>query len=73
MAPPRMKLYMEYSVEIYGIYLKYIAKEDIHVYSIDEAFFDVARQMVFSVLSGSATARLVVKGSRPRSTHSTEA
>ena len=33
MAPPRMKLYMEYSVEIYGIYLKYIAKEDIHVYS----------------------------------------
>lgn len=41
MAPPRMKLYIQYSAEIYGIYLKYIAKEDIHVYSIDEAFLDV--------------------------------
>lgn len=41
MAPPRMKLYIEYSAEIYAIYLKYIAKEDIHVYSIDEAFLDV--------------------------------
>ena len=41
MAPPRMQLYIDYSAEIYGIYLKYIAKEDIHVYSIDEAFFDV--------------------------------
>lgn len=41
MASPRMKLYMEYSAEIYGIYLKYIAKEDIYVYSIDEAFLDV--------------------------------
>lgn len=40
-APPRMKKYIEYSAEIYGIYLKYIAKEDIHVYSIDEAFMDV--------------------------------
>lgn len=41
MAPPRMKLYIEYSAKIYEIYLKYIAKEDIHVYSIDEAFLDV--------------------------------
>lgn len=41
MAPPRMKLYIDYSAEIYGVYLKYIAKEDIHVYSIDEAFMDV--------------------------------
>ena len=40
-APPRMKLYIAYSANIYGIYLKYIAKEDIHVYSIDEAFLDV--------------------------------
>lgn len=40
-AVPRMKLYIEYSADIYGIYLKYIAKEDIHVYSIDEAFLDV--------------------------------
>ncbi|MDE7430397.1 MAG: DNA repair protein [Lachnospiraceae bacterium] len=41
MAPPRMKLYINYSADIYGIYLKYIAKEDIHVYSIDEAFLDI--------------------------------
>lgn len=41
MAPPRMQLYIDYSAEIYGVYLKYIAKEDIHVYSIDEAFMDV--------------------------------
>lgn len=34
MAPPRMKLYIDYSAEIYAVYLKYIAKEDIHVYSI---------------------------------------
>lgn len=41
MAPPRMRLYIDYSADIYAIYLKYIAKEDIHVYSIDEAFLDV--------------------------------
>ena len=37
-APPRMKLYKEYSTKVYSIYLKYIAPEDIHVYSIDEVF-----------------------------------
>lgn len=41
MAPPRMQLYIDYSAEIYAVYLKYIAKEDIHVYSIDEVFMDV--------------------------------
>lgn len=40
-APPRMSLYMKYSTFIYNIYLKYIAPEDIHVYSIDEVFIDV--------------------------------
>ena len=39
-APPRMHRYMEYSTKIYGIYLKYIAPEDIHVYSCDEVFID---------------------------------
>ena len=39
-APPRMALYMEYSARIYGVYLKYIAEEDIHVYSVDEVFID---------------------------------
>lgn len=41
LAPPRMQLYIDYAAEIYGVYLKYIAKEDIQVYSIDEAFLDV--------------------------------
>ncbi len=41
MAPPRMQHYIDVSADIYGIYLKYISREDIHVYSIDEAFMDV--------------------------------
>lgn len=45
MAKPRMKLYMEYSARIYGIYLSYVAKEDIQVYSIDEAFLDVTHYL----------------------------
>ena len=40
-APPRMALYMKYSTKIYNIYLKYVAPEDIHVYSIDEVMMDV--------------------------------
>ena len=40
-APPRMALYMERSTEVYQIYLKFVAPEDIHVYSIDEVFMDV--------------------------------
>lgn len=40
-ATPRMSLYIRYSTDIYRIYLKYVAPEDIHVYSIDEVFMDV--------------------------------
>lgn len=40
-APPRMAYYMEYSTRIYDIYLKYVAPEDMHVYSVDEVFMDV--------------------------------
>ena len=40
-APPRMAYYMKYSTNIYNIYLKYIAPEDILVYSIDEVFIDI--------------------------------
>ena len=39
--PPRMKLYIEKSKEVVGIYLDYVAPEDLHVYSIDECFLDV--------------------------------
>ena len=44
-AMPRMKKYMEYSSRIYSIYLRYIAKEDIHPYSIDEMFLDVTNYL----------------------------
>lgn len=44
-APPRMVLYLEYSTLIYHTYLKYIAPEDIHVYSIDEVFMDVTHYL----------------------------
>lgn len=44
-APPRMALYMEYSTRIYDIYLKYVAPEDMHVYSVDEVFMDVTQYL----------------------------
>ncbi len=50
-AHPRMKLYMEYAALIYGVYLKYFSKEDIHVYSIDEVFIDVTSYLKFYNLS----------------------
>ncbi len=44
-ASPRMAFYIEYSTRIYNTYLKYIAPEDIHVYSIDEVFLDVTHYL----------------------------
>ena len=44
-APPRMALYMEESNRIYDIYLKYVAPEDMHVYSVDEVFMDVTHYL----------------------------
>ena len=45
-APPRMKLYMQYSARIYEkVYLRYAAPEDIHVYSIDEVFIDLTQYL----------------------------
>ncbi|MCR5344184.1 MAG: DNA repair protein [Butyrivibrio sp.] len=50
-APPRMKRYVDISADIYGIYLSYVAKEDIHVYSIDESFLDVTNYLEMYSLS----------------------
>ncbi len=50
-APPSMALYIEYSTKIYGVYLKYLAPEDIHVYSIDEVFFDATKYLAAQKLS----------------------
>ena len=59
-APPRMAHYMEYSAYIYGIYLKYVAPEDIHVYSIDEVFIDATAYLKLYGLDGKGFARLLV-------------
>ena len=50
-AEPRMQFYIDYSARIYGIYLKYISKDDIHVYSIDEAFMDVTEYLTLYNMS----------------------
>ncbi len=60
MAPPRMKLYIAYSADIYGIYLKYVAKEDIHVYSIDEAFLDVTNYLSLYQMTAKELARTIM-------------
>lgn len=44
-APPQMAKYMEWSARIYQVYLKYVAPEDIHVYSIDEVMMDVTNYL----------------------------
>ena len=44
-APPQMATYMEWSARIYAVYLKYVAPEDIHVYSIDEVMMDVTNYL----------------------------
>ncbi len=44
-APPRMAYYIDYSTRIFSIYMKYVAPEDIHVYSVDEVFMDVTNYL----------------------------
>ncbi len=60
-APPRMAYYMEYSTRIYNVYLKYIAPEDIHVYSIDEVFIDITHYLDTYKLTPHEMARMLVK------------
>jgi len=50
-APPRMAYYMEYSTRIYQVYMRYVAPEDIIVYSIDEVFMDVTDYLATYKLS----------------------
>ncbi len=59
-APPRMALYMETSTRIYDIYLKYIAPEDIHVYSIDEVFIDATAYLKTYGLTAEELARKLI-------------
>ncbi len=60
-APPRMALYMEYSTKIYNIYLKYVAPEDIHVYSIDEVMMDVTSYLRTYGMSARELARRMIQ------------
>lgn len=59
-APPRMAYYMQYSTRIYDIYLKYIAPEDIIVYSIDEVFMDVTEYLKTYQLSARELAMKII-------------
>ena len=59
-AVPRMAFYIEYSTRIYKIYLKYIAPEDIHVYSIDEVFMDVTAYLDTYKMTAHELARTMI-------------
>ncbi len=59
-APPRMAYYINYSTKIYEIYLKYVAPEDIHVYSIDEVFIDVTNYLNTYKMSAKELAKTMV-------------
>ena len=60
-APPRMAHYLEYSTRIYQVYLKYVAPEDIHIYSIDEVFIDVSHYMGLYGLTPRQLAQKILK------------
>ena len=60
-APPQMALYMETSAAIYQVYTKYIAPEDIHVYSIDEVFIDATGYLRTYNLSPEGLARMLIE------------
>ncbi len=60
-ATPRMSHYIDYSTKIYSIYLKYVAPEDIHVYSIDEVFIDVTDYLPLYKLSAHDLAMKMIR------------
>ena len=60
-ATPQMAKYMEISTKIYGIYLRYIAPEDIHVYSVDEVFMDVTGYLNTYKLTGRELAMKMIR------------
>ena len=59
-APPRMAFYIAYSSRIYQIYLRYIAPEDMHVYSIDEVFIDATAYLKTYHMTAEALARKLI-------------
>ncbi len=62
MAPPRMKLYIDYSARIYSIYLRYFSANDMHIYSIDEVFIDITHYISLYRKSPYELANFVMDG-----------
>lgn len=60
-APPRMAKYMAVSAKIYSIYLKYVAVEDIHAYSIDEVFIDATKYLKLYKMNARQFAMMLIK------------
>ncbi|KXB40390.1 ImpB/MucB/SamB family protein [Bacteroidales bacterium KA00344] len=60
-AMPRMAYYIEYSTRIFQIYMRYVAPEDMHVYSIDEVFFDVTNYLSLYKMSAHELAMTMVR------------
>lgn len=60
-APPRMAHYIQYSTRIYNIYLKYIAPEDIHIYSIDEVFIDATSYLKTYGMNAHSLAMTIIR------------
>jgi DNA polymerase V len=59
-APPRMAYYIDYSARIFGIYMKYVAPEDIHVYSVDEVFIDATNYLKLYKITAHELARRMI-------------
>ncbi|MEG0267118.1 MAG: DNA repair protein, partial [Bacilli bacterium] len=60
MAKPRMSKYIEYSSQIYSIYLRFISSSDIHVYSIDEVFIDATNYLALYKLDAISLAKKLI-------------
>ena len=60
-AVPQMKMYIDYAAEIHAVYLRYLAPEDIHVYSIDESFLDVTAYLKLYNMSAIELAKVIMQ------------
>ena len=60
-APPRMARYIEVSTQIYDIYLRYVAPEDIHIYSVDEVFMDVTPYLMAAKMTAREFAMAIIR------------
>ena len=58
---PRMQVYMEYSARVYGVFLQFVSPEDVHVYSVDEAFLDLGPYRKLYGTDGVATGRRILR------------